>query len=115
MKISLFCFANPDATLRVLDLGTMFPPGSNSSRIRAYGISLAKEFEYDCIQLCRIANLAYCDYHETAEVYIEESDAVKRIGIMLGQQIHMHLRRNEDSANIWGETFDRLMSNVENH
>lgn len=91
-----FLFVNPDSTIQIIDLQTMFRPGCKSSEIRGYGVSIASRYA------------SVCEY--MARGIFPASDAVERVGIMLGQQIHGHLLRGEEVANIWGEVYTRLQT-----
>lgn len=103
-----FSFPNPDTSVQVLDLNSMFSIGSNSAEIRGYGISLAQRYPEVCNQICFAANALYHDHVDGEADLLSPANAIERIGIMLGQQIHKHLLHGEESGNIWEEVCDRL-------
>lgn len=109
--ITTFSFTNPDGTAQVLDLISLFPIGGNSSRIRGYGISLARRYSDVCAQIYSIVNELYHQRFDD-DVFLDLSspdDVVERIGIMLGQQIHKHLLHSEETGDIWAEVCNRLL------
>ena len=110
--MTFFSFSNPDGTIRVVDLQQVFPAGSDSSRIREYGIELAKEYEPVCIRIAdEFAELAR-SVGSCAEELLPAGAVAERIGIMLGQQIHYHLLHGELNADIWQEVVHLLYSRI---
>lgn len=106
--ISLFSYAQPDNTLCLIDVASLFPAGCNSARIREYGISVAEQYPDVCRRIAAAANDLYHECVDPdAELYGMD-DCIERIGIKLGQEIHRHLMHDEESADIWRDVADRI-------
>ena len=101
-----FTFSNPDGTIQVLDAETV--RSCNLVLTRQYGLDLAARYSDVCTSFCCEANRLFRERTGKDEDVVPAEESGFYIGLRLGQLIQRHIRRSDDSANIWAEVWDLL-------
>ena len=113
--VTAFSFTQPDGTVHIIDVLSVFPSGCDSSIIRSYGISLAEMFPDTCSYIANEANRLHHEHVTPDSDVYSDDDYIERIGIRLGQEIHRHLLCGESSGDIWREAAEHIAFRASGH